>query len=321
MPGFVVLACADVVTLDGAAAFLLARRAAREITWTTLAGPPLPAQEETVGWLFPDSTPRPLAPTAPEVASRLDSPVRPGPAIVAEWDACRRLRGASPGERMRPDERNLLAGPAVVGPDGAPLVLRESGPRSVADLRARGYEAHAIRRLLDVGPDAKVVYLDLERLDKLNHEALCLLTGEVRRARIRAVLEAENLLARAGDLDVVWEAVRPKIRRLPEVAILLRFLDARWSAPAISEREQACLERFLASEPPGEMGDGAAVQRAIGRSARDQGIPRAWLARLVRRAVTSQAVAPPLDRVWDLLGAQEARRRLVAASGFHEGGS
>jgi hypothetical protein len=322
MPGFVVLASAEVVTLDGAAAFLRARRTAREIAWTTLAGPPLPAQEETVAWLFPDPTPRAAARTAPmprEVAGDLDALVGPEPAttIVAEWGAYRRVRGMPPGADGRADERILLAGPVVVGPDGAPLVLRASGPRSVAELRARGYEPDAICRLLDVGPAVAVVYLDLERLDGLNREALFLLSDDVRRARIRAVLEAENL-ARAGDLDAIWEAVRPKIRRVPEVATFLRFLETRWRAPALSERERVCLDRFLASEPPGEIRDGAALRRAIERSAHDQRVPRAWLARLVRWALTSQAVAPPVDRVWDLLGAQEARRRLVSTCGFRE---
>lgn len=197
----------------------------------------------------------------------------------------------------------------VVGPDGAPLW--RASDYTVERLRTLGFEPGGVRRFLasdsgertEAGP---IRFLDMEALERENRRELLAMESDARNARLHETLEGCGISIGAERLAIVWEALRPRLRRMREVDELLAFLKASWRPPQVAEELRAQLEAL----PPRFEGLDALIDHLAGTAG-----ARAKQRRLVRWALTGQTVAPRLEHVWELLGTREAMRRLSAGAG------
>ena len=174
----------------------------------------------------------------------------------------------------------------ILGPDGRKLSKRER-MSSIADLRAVGIPAEAVRRYLDeLDLPRHNVHLDPARIRRLAVEALAAMPDEELAERADAPLELVPALRGARDLNEAREYARlilsPEPVRVPEAA-------------------RETLERFreLAN------GDGRAVVRELKAVGGDL--------KALRLALTGRDRGPELATILDAIPREEALRRIDAA--------
>jgi hypothetical protein len=181
----------------------------------------------------------------------------------------------------------------ILGPDGTKLSKRH-GASSLADLRAEGLPAEAVRAYLEeLGLPRGDVHLDLTRLRRLAVEAIGAMSDEALAERVGAAQEVVPALRGARDLvearsiaDTLLTAPPPSESASPET--LERFRELR-------ERADGSLDPAAAKEILREL-------KAVGGDLR-----------ALRLALTGAERGPELWTVVLALPRDEALRRIDAA--------
>ena len=184
----------------------------------------------------------------------------------------------------------------ILGPEGKKLSKRD-GVSSVADLRASGLPAEAVRAYLEeLGTPKHDVSLDLRRLRRLAIEAIAAMPDEDLAARAGAPAELVPALRGARDLNEARETARIVLD--PEPA----------TVPADAK---PTLERFreLRERADGELD--AATAKSLVREVKAVGGDL----RALRLALTGRDRGPELWAVVLALPRDEALRRIDAAAG------
>jgi hypothetical protein len=182
----------------------------------------------------------------------------------------------------------------IVGPDGTKLSKRH-GASSLAELRAEGVPAEAVRAYLEeLDLPRGDVHLDLARLRRLAVEAIGALSDEELAERVGAPL-----------------AVVPAMRGARDLVEARTIADSILAAPAVSASgSPETLERFreLRERANGELD--AAAAKAIVRELKAVGGDL----RALRLALTGAERGPELWAVVLALSRDEALRRIDAAT-------
>lgn len=182
----------------------------------------------------------------------------------------------------------------LVGPDGRKLSKRHGAP-SIADLRAEGIPAEAVRAYLEeLDLPRADVHLDLARIHRLSVEAI-------------AAMSDEELAERAGiELSVV-PAVRGA-RTLAEAREYARQVTEEPEPPEVDEQGRLTIERFRELRARTETLDEAGA-RALVRELKAVGGDL----RALRRVLTGRERGPELWAVILALPREAALRRIDAA--------
>ena len=164
----------------------------------------------------------------------------------------------------------------LLAPHGGKLAKRDAAS-SLADLRAAGIPAEAVRRYLEeLGLPRHDVHLDLPRLRRLAVEAIAALSDEELASRAEAPIELAPALRGARDLNEAREAARailaPEAAELPDTArpTLERFRELRTRMNGGIDRDAA---RSLVRELKAVGGDLRALRIAL--TGRERG-PELW---------------------------------------------
>jgi glutamyl/glutaminyl-tRNA synthetase len=154
----------------------------------------------------------------------------------------------------------------VLGPDGRKLSKRH-GHSSIAELRAEGFPAAAVRAYLDeLGLPEDDVHLDLARLRRLAVDAIAAMSDEELAASARAPLDAVPALRGARTIVEAQEyarlVVEPRRVALGDDArpTLERFAELRRAAPERLTSEEA---RALVRELKAVGGDLRSLRLAL----------------------------------------------------------
>lgn len=159
----------------------------------------------------------------------------------------------------------------ILGPDGKKLSKRSSEVSTVADLRAAGIPAGAVRAYLDeLGEPAHDVHLDLPRIRRLAIDAIASLPDEELAVQAAAPVELVPALRGARDLNEAREMARSILQ--PEPAELPA--DAAPTLARFVELEASGLEpRALVRELKAVGGDLKALRLAL--TGKERG-PELW---------------------------------------------
>ena len=181
----------------------------------------------------------------------------------------------------------------IVGEDGQKLSKRH-GLATLADLRAAGIPAEAVRRYLEsLGIPRGDVHLDLARLRRLATEAIAGLPDEELAARVGAPAEVAPALRGARDLNEARAYAEMILRAPEEVAVTAQESLERFGE--LRERANGALD--------------AEAARAIVRELKAVGGDL----RAVRLALTGHERGPELWAVVAALPRDETLRRIRAA--------
>lgn len=177
----------------------------------------------------------------------------------------------------------------LLGGDGKKLSKRNSPVATVADVRAAGVPAAAVRRYLeDLGEPAHDVHLDLPRLRRLAIEAIASLPDEELAAAAGAPPELVPALRGARDLNEARETARTILEPAPV---------------KVAETARPTLERFVELRTNGLEGRELVRElKAVGGDLKS-----------LRLALTGTERGPELWAVIQALPRDEALRRVDAA--------
>jgi glutamyl-tRNA synthetase len=244
-------------------------------------------------------------------------------------------------EALGADEPHFIHLGVILGPDGKKLSKRH-GAASISDYRGEGYLPEALVNYLALlgwnHPEGKEEFSDLDEIarawdpsrlgpspatfdpDRLLYfdaSHIRSLPGEELRQRLQPFLDEP--LPRGRERAAV-EAVREEMRTLSEAPRLLREITGP-VAPSgfVAELSDSSGEVFdhVAAELKGRRFDDVEVARGFVKGlrtwAKERGIKTRDLLHPLRLALTGRNRGPEMAYLFAVLGADEARRRIVRA--------
>ena len=229
----------------------------------------------------------------------------------------------------------------ILGPDGKKLSKRH-GAASIADYRRQGYVPEALVNYLALlgwnHPEGKEEFVDLDELwrewdpsrlgsspatfdpDRLrvfNASHIRSLPAEELRARLEPFLE-EPLPS--GREPATLEAIREDMRTLSEASLLLRAItepvDPSAFVQELPDSSDEVFARAAAGLEGREFGDVEEARSFVGGLrawAKENGIETRNLLHPLRLALTGKNRGPEMAYLFAILGAEEARERILRA--------
>lgn len=144
----------------------------------------------------------------------------------------------------------------------------------------------------------------------MNRRVLLDLPAEERERRLLSALAEAGVATQGIPAFRLWEVVAPRIRRFADAGTFLRFLGPEFEPPFVPEADRPQLDRVRAElSAAGPVSTGSDLAERLDALATHPAEVHD-LRRVLRWALTGQPIGPPVWRVWDLLGPEEAHRRL-----------